>query len=151
MRVVLQRVARADVRVDGAVVGAIERGFLALVGVGRDDPAEHAAMLADKVAGLRVFADEAGKMNLALPDVGGAVLVVSQFTLYGNTRTGRRPSFTEAEDPERAAVLVEDFAATLEARGVRVARGVFGADMQVELCNDGPVTLVLDATDLART
>ena len=99
---------------------------------------------------MRVFADDAGKMNLALPDVGGAVLVVSQFTLYGDTRKGRRPSFTAAEDPERAAALVEDFAATLEARGVPVARGVFGADMQIELCNDGPVTLVLDASDLAR-
>ncbi len=150
MRIVLQRVTHAGVSVDGAVVGAIERGFLALVGVGRGDPATQAVTLAEKVAAVRVFADDAGKMNLALPDVGGAVLVVSQFTLYGDTRKGRRPSFTAAEDPERAAALVEDFAATLEARGVPVARGVFGADMQIELCNDGPVTLVLDASDLAR-
>ena len=150
MRIVLQRVTHAGVSVDGAVVGEIERGFLALVGVCRGDPATQAVALADKVAGVRVFADDAGKMNLALPDVGGAVLVVSQFTLYGDTRKGRRPSFTAAEDPERAAALVEDFAATLEARGVPVARGVFGADMQIDLCNDGPVTLVLDASDLAR-
>lgn len=148
MRVVLQRVSRAGVSVDGVTVGAIERGFLALVGVGRDDPDEHAGKLAEKVTGLRVFADEAGKMNLALADVGGAVLVVSQFTLYGDTRKGRRPSFTGAEEPERAAALVEAFAAGVESRGIPVARGVFGADMQVELCNDGPVTLILDATAL---
>ena len=145
MRVVLQRVTHASVSIDGVTVGAIERGFLALVGVGRDDPDEDAVKLADKVVGLRVFADDAGKMNLALGDVGGAVLVVSQFTLYGDTRKGRRPSFTGAEEPDRAAELVEAFAAALAAAGIEVARGVFGADMQVELSNDGPVTLILDA------
>ena len=149
MRVVLQRVTRASVTVDGAPARAIERGFVALVGVGRGD-ADHASRLAAKVTGLRVFADEAGKMNLALADVGGAVLVVSQFTLYGDTRKGRRPSFTGAEDPGRAAELVEAFAVALEANGIPAARGVFGADMQVDLCNDGPVTLILDAADLAR-
>jgi D-tyrosyl-tRNA(Tyr) deacylase len=148
MRVILQRVTRASVSIDGGEVDAIERGFLALVGVGRDDPADHAAKLADKVRGLRVFADDAGKMNLALADVGGAVLVVSQFTLYGDVRKGRRPSFTGAEDPIRAAEMVEAFAAGLERGGIPVARGVFGADMQVELCNDGPVTLILDAASL---
>jgi D-aminoacyl-tRNA deacylase len=145
MRVVLQRVTHASVTVDGEVVGQIDRGFLALVGVGRDDPDSHAVKLADKVAGLRVFADGAGKMNLAMTDVGGAVLVVSQFTLYGDMRKGRRPSFTGAEDPPRASELVDAFAAALERAGIPVVRGVFGADMQVELCNDGPVTLILDA------
>lgn len=150
MRVVLQRVTRASVSVDGVTVGAIERGFLALVGVGCGDPDEHAVRLADKVVGLRVFADDAGKMNLAVADVGGAVLVVSQFTLYGDTRRGRRPSFTGAEDPERAAELVDAFAAAIATAGIDVSRGVFGADMQVELCNDGPVTLILDASEPAK-
>jgi D-aminoacyl-tRNA deacylase len=150
MRVALQRVTYASVSVDGVEVAAIGRGFLALVGVGRGDPATQVARLADKVAGLRLFADEDGKMNLALPDIGGSVLVVSQFTLYGDARKGRRPSFTDAEDPGRAAQLVEGFAASLEGAGIEVARGVFGADMQVELCNDGPVTLLLDADQLFR-
>lgn len=145
MRVVLQRVARACVSVGGTEVASIGEGFLALVGVGRGDPPEHASGLADKVAGLRVFADEAGKMNRSLAQVGGQVLVVSQFTLYADTRKGRRPSFTGAEEPERAAELVEAFAAALESTGIGVGRGVFGADMQVDLCNDGPVTLLLDA------
>ena len=143
MRVVLQRVVRARVSVDGAAVGQIGRGLLLLVGVGRGDPDEHAGRLADKVATLRVFAD--GKTNLAIADVAGAALVVSQFTLYGDVRKGRRPSWTPAEEPDRAAAMVEAFTVALEAHGVPVERGVFGADMEVELTNDGPFTLILDA------
>ena len=145
MRVVLQRVARARVSVDGAAVGQIGRGLLLLVGVGRGDPDEQAGRLADKVATLRVFADADGKTHVAIDDVGGAALVVSQFTLYGDVRKGRRPSWTPAEGPERAAAMVEAFAAALEAHGVSVERGLFGADMEVELTNDGPFTLILDA------
>jgi D-tyrosyl-tRNA(Tyr) deacylase len=143
MRVVLQRVARARVTVDGDVVGAIERGLLLLVGVGRRDDPDETERLAEKIAGLRVFEDADGKTNLALADVGGEVLVVSQFTLYGDVRKGRRPSWTDAEDPDVAAECVEAFAQALESRGLRVARGVFGAHMEVELLNDGPFTLIL--------
>jgi D-aminoacyl-tRNA deacylase len=145
VRVVLQRVARASVAIDGEVVGTIGHGFLLLVGVGRGDPASQAERLATKIAGLRVFTDDAGKMNLALADVDGEVLVVSQFTLYGDLRKGRRPSWTDAEEPDLAAQRVEALALAFEAQGVRVQRGVFGAHMQVELVNDGPVTLTLDA------
>ncbi len=145
MRIVLQRVTHARVTVDGAVAGEIGRGLLLLVGVGRGDPDEHSVRLADKVATLRVFADANGKTNLALADVGGAALVVSQFTLYGDVRKGRRPSWTPAEDPERAAAMVEAFAVAIEQHGVPVERGMFGADMEVELTNDGPFTLILDA------
>ena len=148
MRVVIQRLARASVVVEGEIVGAIGRGFLLLVGVGRGDPAWHAERLATKIAGLRVFEDDAGKMNLALADVDGEVLVVSQFTLYGDLRKGRRPSWTDAEEPDPAAERVEALARALEAQGVRVRRGVFGAHMQVELVNDGPVTVTLDADQL---
>jgi D-tyrosyl-tRNA(Tyr) deacylase len=148
MRVVLQRVARASVSVDGAVVAAIDRGFLLLVGIGAEDTEGEAERLADKIANLRVFADAEGKMNLALGDVGGEALVVSQFTLYADLRRGRRPSWTRAADPAIAAERVEDFARALETRGVKVSRGVFGAHMQVELLNDGPVTLLLNASDL---
>ena len=144
MRVVLQRVTRATVSVAGETVASIERGFLALVGVGHDDDAADAERLADKIATLRVFADAAGKMNLALPDVHGDVLVVSQFTLFADMRKGRRPSWTDAAEPDRAAALVEAVASGLERGGIRVARGVFGAHMEVELVNDGPVTLILD-------
>ena len=127
----------------------IGRGFLLLVGVGAGDPPGEEARLAQKIATLRVFSDAGGKMNLALGDVGGEVLVVSQFTLQGDIRKGRRPSWTGAEDPAIAAGRVEAFATALEELGVFVRRGVFGADMQVELQNDGPVTLVIDAADLA--
>ncbi len=145
MRVIAQRVARASVTVDGVRVAKIGLGFLLLVGIGVSDAEDEVDRLAEKIAGLRVFADADGKMNLALDDVGGAALVVSQFTLYGDLRKGRRPSWTAAADPELAAARVEAFAQALENRGVRVARGVFGAHMEVELLNDGPVTLVLDA------
>jgi D-tyrosyl-tRNA(Tyr) deacylase len=148
MRVVLQRVTSARVFVDGSVLGAIDRGLLLLVGAGRGDPPDHARRLAAKVANLRVFADDEGKTNLALIEVGGEALVVSQFTLYGDIRKGRRPSWTDAEDPVPAAEQVEAFAAELEEHGVPVARGSFGADMQVELVNDGPLTLMLDSAEL---
>ncbi|MEA2550468.1 MAG: D-aminoacyl-tRNA deacylase [Actinomycetota bacterium] len=148
MRVVLQRVSRASVHVAGERVAEIARGFLLLVGVGAGDPPGEEARLAQKIANLRVFSDDAGKMNLALSDVGGEALVVSQFTLYGDIRKGRRPSWTAAEDPSIAAGRVEAFAGALENLGVRVQRGVFGADMQVDLENDGPVTLLIDAADL---
>ena len=148
MRVVLQRVSRASVTVEGERVAGIGPGFLLLVGAGREDLEDEAERLADKIANLRVFADAQGKMNLALADVGGEILVVSQFTLYGDVRKGRRPSWTGAADPGPAAERVEALALALERRGVTVGRGVFGAHMEVELLNDGPVTLVLDAAEL---
>ncbi len=148
MRIVLQRVARATVSVEGERVAAIGRGFLLLVGIGAQDAEDEVERLAQKIAGLRVFADAEGKMNLALGDVAGEVLVVSQFTLYGDLGKGRRPSWTGAADPDGAALRVEAFAQALEARGLQVGRGVFGAHMEVDLVNDGPVTLVLDGADL---
>jgi D-tyrosyl-tRNA(Tyr) deacylase len=144
VRVLLQRVARARVTVDDRVSGEIGQGLLLLIGVGRDDPPEQADRLAEKVAHLRVFEDGEGKTNLALADVDGAALVVSQFTLYADLRKGRRPSWTLAEDPGVAAQRVEAFARALEDRGVRVERGEFGAHMQVELVNDGPLTIWID-------
>jgi D-aminoacyl-tRNA deacylase len=144
MRIVLQRVARASVVVDGGRVAAIGPGYLLLVGIGADDPDGEAGPMAEKVANLRLFADAEGKTNLALAEVDGEALVVSQFTLYADTRKGRRPSWTDAADPAVAAERVEAFAAALEARGIQVGRGVFGAHMEVDLVNDGPFTLVLD-------
>ena len=144
MRIVLQRVARASVTVEGERVAAIGPGYLLLVGIGADDPEGEAEPMAEKVANLRLFADAEGKTNLALADVDGEALVVSQFTLYADTRKGRRPSWTDAAEPAVAAERVEAFASALEARGIRVGRGVFGAHMEVELVNDGPFTLVLD-------
>jgi D-aminoacyl-tRNA deacylase len=144
MRVLLQRVSRAEVRVDGRVTGRIERGYLLLFGVRGSDDAGVAAWMAEKVAGLRLFADEDGKMNRSLADVGGAVLVVSQFTLYGDARKGRRPSFIEAARPEHAEPLYETFTGLLRAQGLRVETGEFGAMMEVELVNDGPVTLWIE-------
>ena len=144
MRIVLQRVASASVSVDGSAVAEIGRGYLLLVGIGAADPDGEAEPMAEKIANLRLFADADGKTNLALADVDGECLVVSQFTLYADTRKGRRPSWTDAADPAVAAERVEAFAAALEARGVRVGRGVFGAHMEVDLVNDGPFTLVLD-------
>jgi D-tyrosyl-tRNA(Tyr) deacylase len=148
VRVLLQRVTRASVTVDGREVGSIGLGFLALVGVGEGDPQPHVERLAEKVVHLRVFADDAGKMNLALTDVSGQVLVVSQFTLYADLGKGRRPSWTGAAEPAVAERRVEAFAQALEARGVPVARGAFGAHMEVDLLNDGPVTIWLDADAL---
>lgn len=145
MRAVVQRVTEARVEVDGTVVGSIGRGFLVLLGVARGDTAADAAYLAEKTAGLRVFEDAAGKMNLALDEVGGAVLAVSQFTLLGDCRKGRRPGFTDAAPPELADRLYNDYVAALRAAGLTVATGVFRAEMRVHLANDGPVTLLLDS------
>lgn len=150
MRIVLQRVSEARVEVEGEVVGAIAQGFVALVGVAAGDGAEQAEALATKTAELRVFADAAGKFNRSLQDVGGAALVVSQFTLLADVRKGRRPSFRGAAEPSVAAVLVERYATALEEQGVPVAQGRFGAKMLVSLCNDGPVTIVLDSAELER-
>ena len=145
MRAVLQRVTHAAVRVDGIVTGEIKRGWLVLLGVGHGDTDADAVALADKAAGLRAFEDDAGKMNLGVTDIGGAMLVVSQFTLYGDCRKGRRPSFTDAAPPEEANRLYEIFCAAIAKTGIPVAKGVFRADMKVELVNDGPVTLLLDS------
>ena len=144
MRALIQRVTQASVAVDGEVIGAIGRGFLILLGVTHTDGEREADWLAAKIAGLRLFDDAAGKMNLSLADVGGAVLVVSQFTLYGDARKGRRPDFLQAARPEQAEPLVSYFVAQLRAAGLSVETGRFRAAMQVALVNDGPVTLWLD-------
>ena len=144
MRVVLQRVSRAKVTIEGRIAGAIERGFCLLVGFTHTDTLDQVRWMAEKIIGLRVFQDAEDKMNLALADVGGAILVVSQFTLYGNAEKGRRPSFIDAARPDIAIPLYESFIGELRARGVHVETGEFGAMMDVELVNDGPVTLVLD-------
>ena len=145
MRAVVQRVTRASVSVDGRVAGAIRAGLLVLLGVSRTDNLESAPYLAEKIANLRIFPDEAGKMNLSLLDIGGSALVVSQFTLYGDTRGGRRPSYIQAAPPEEANRLYEEFVRSMRAHGVTVETGVFQAHMQVELVNDGPVTILLDS------
>lgn len=144
MRVVLQRVSRASVRVDGEMVGSIGRGHLLLVGFTHGDDDAALEWMADKVVGLRVFPDDEGRMNRSLEEVDGGLLVVSQFTLYGDTRKGRRPSFVDAADPEVAVPLYESFVERLRERVSEVETGVFGAMMDVDLVNDGPVTLVLD-------
>jgi len=145
MKVVLQRSKAASVTVDGETVGAIRSGLVLLVGVTHGDTEADARKLADKVAGLRIFEDDAGKMNLSVRDKGGEILSVSQFTLYGDCRSGRRPSFTEAARPELAEPLYERFNACLREAGLTVATGRFGAMMEVALVNDGPVTLILDS------
>jgi D-tyrosyl-tRNA(Tyr) deacylase len=145
LRAVVQRVTQARVTVDSRVAGEISNGMVVLLGVGREDTAESAAYLAEKIANLRIFADEAGKMNRSLVETGGSALVVSQFTLYGDTRGGRRPSYTRAAPPEEANRLYEEFVRALGARGIHVETGVFQAHMEVELVNDGPVTLLLDS------
>ena len=148
MRAVLTRVRSASVTIDGEVVGKIGKGFLILLGVGPEDTREHCRYLAQKALGLRIFEDENGKMNLGLDQIGGEVLVVSQFTLYGNCRKGRRPSFTDAAPPELGNKLYEAFLQECEALGYPPQHGQFGADMQVESVNDGPVTLWLDTQQL---
>jgi D-tyrosyl-tRNA(Tyr) deacylase len=145
MRAVVQRVSRARVSVDGRVTGEIGRGLLILLGVGREDTAEVAASMAEKVANLRIFEDAEGKMNRSLLDVSGAALVVSQFTLYGDARGQRRPSFIAAARPEQAQALYEEFATALRQLGIAVATGIFQALMSVELVNEGPVTILLDS------
>ena len=151
MRAVLTRVNSASVTIDGEVVGEIGKGFLILLGVGPNDTAEHCKFLAQKALGLRIFEDENGKMNLGLEAVEGQVLVVSQFTLYGNCRKGRRPSFTDAAPPALGEELYEQFLKECEALGYPPQHGRFGADMKVASVNDGPVTLILDTEQLMDT
>lgn len=146
----MQRVSRARVTTNGGLAGEIGRGFLVLLGVGTEDTEPVAAKLAQKVAGLRVFEDAEGRMNLGLAEKGGAVLCVSQFTLYGDVRRGRRPSFDAAARPERAQPLYEAFCRAIESEGLRCERGVFGAHMEVEIVNDGPVTLIIDSRELEQ-
>lgn len=141
MKVVLQRVHRASVTVAGQVTGRIDKGLMALVGVGQDSTEDDARWLAAKTEGLRIFADQSGKMNLSVADVGGGVLAISQFTLYGNVETGRRPSFVDAAPPQVGQELYEVYCEALE---VPVARGVFGAHMDIDMVCDGPVTITLD-------
>jgi D-tyrosyl-tRNA(Tyr) deacylase len=148
MRAVVQRVSQAEVTVDGESVGKIARGFLVLLGVAIDDQPADAVAIASKIVGLRVFEDEAGKMNLSLAEVGGAVLAVSQFTLLADCRQGRRPSFTAAAPPELANRLYLEFIAEVRGLGIPVETGRFQADMQVALVNDGPVTLLIDSRKL---
>jgi D-aminoacyl-tRNA deacylase len=145
MRLVVQRSKNANVIVDGEITGSITKGFVVLVGVTHEDREEDAAFLAEKVANLRVFEDEAGKMNLSLLDVGGEILSVSQFTLYGDCRKGRRPNFMDAAKPDHATVIYEAFNSFLREKGLKVETGVFGAMMDVSLTNDGPVTLIIDS------
>ena len=145
MRCVVQRVSRASVTVEGKTPGEVEKGYMVLVGVEQGDGEADMRYCAEKVAGLRVFEDGEGKMNLSVKDVGGAVLAVSQFTLLGDARHGRRPSFSNAARPEEANALYEDFCQALRAAGIRVETGVFQTHMEVSLVNDGPVTILLDS------
>lgn len=147
MRVVAQRVSEASVTVEGEVVGAIGRGLLVLAGVTHSDSDRDVQAVADKLAGLRIFSDDAGLMNRSVVDVGGAFLVISQFTLYGAVKKGRRPSFTAAADPTTAEPLVDALVSALRGHGLMVTTGVFGAMMEVSLVNDGPVTLVIESRD----
>ena len=151
MRAVLTRVKSASVAVDGKTIGQIGQGFLILLGITHEDTEAQAVKLADKLVGLRIFEDEDGKMNRGLETVGGEILVVSQFTLYGNCRKGRRPSFTDAANPELGNALYEKFLSDCAELGYPPQHGRFGADMQVESINDGPVTLILDTDQLMDT
>ena len=148
MRALLQRVSQASVTVDEQVVGQIGQGLLVLLGIGQEDSEAQVRLLADKIVHLRIFENAAGKMNRSLLDIGGEVLVVSQFTLYADTRKGRRPSFTDAAPPAVAEPLVERFRAALAEYGLTVASGVFGASMQIDLRNEGPVTIWLDSEQM---
>ncbi|HET7755471.1 MAG TPA: D-aminoacyl-tRNA deacylase [Anaeromyxobacteraceae bacterium] len=148
MRAVVQRVRRGAVRVDGEVVGAVERGYVVLLGVEQGDADADVRWMAEKIAALRVFEDDAGKMNRSVAEAGGAVLVVSQFTLLGDARKGNRPSFVAAAPPELANALYERVCDAIGEKGIRVAKGVFRAHMEVELVNDGPVTILLDSRKL---
>jgi D-tyrosyl-tRNA(Tyr) deacylase len=147
VKALVQRVSRASVLVDGERVAAIEKGLCVLVGVGHEDTDEDARTLAERLVGLRIFEDDAEKMNLSLADTGGAMLVVSQFTLMGDTRRGRRPSFVDAAPPDRAEPLIEKLVASVRERGVEVATGKFRAHMHVDLVNEGPVTVLLDTKE----
>lgn len=148
MRALLQRVSRAEVRVEDESVGSVERGLCILLGIAHGDTEADAEFLAGKAAGLRIFSDDAGKMNLSVTDIGGACLVVSQFTLHADLKRGRRPFFGNAEAPERANALFEHFVAALRSQGPSVETGRFGAMMEVELVNDGPVTIWMDSAEL---
>ena len=145
MRSVIQRVSRASVEADGQVIGCIEKGLVVLLGIAKEDGEAELDYLVDKIAGLRVFADDQGKMNLSIAQVGGHVLMVSQFTLLGDVRKGRRPGFDQAAAPDRARVLYDTAVERLRARGVPVETGRFGAHMKLDLVNDGPVTFILDS------
>ena len=145
MRAVVQRVSSASVTVDGAVVGAVDRGLCVLVSAGHDDTEQDMRWIGDKLAGLRIFADDAGKMNLDVAQVGGGLLVVSQFTLHGDVRRGKRPGFSASMPPEQAAPMIAKLCTSLRDRGLPVAEGIFGADMLVQIANDGPVTILLDS------
>lgn len=148
MRAVVQRVSKSSVVVDGEIVGAIKKGFLVLLGVEKKDTQRDVEYMVHKVLGLRIFPDDEGKMNRSLQDINGELLVVSQFTLLGDTRKGKRPSFINAADPETGNRLYKDFVTLARGQGTRVATGQFQADMQVELINDGPVTILLDSNKL---
>lgn len=148
MRAVVQRVAHAEVAVDGKTIGKIGAGLLVFLGAGDGDTEEDLKYIADKTVGLRIFSDENGKMNLSVKDIGGEILVISQFTLYGDCRKGKRPSFTSAMEPVSAERMYEDFIRRMESEGIRTEHGSFGADMKVELLNDGPVTLLLDSSKI---
>ena len=150
MRLVLQRVTEASVEIDGTIVGRIGPGLLVFLGVGKGDSEHDAIFLADRVLGLRIFEDAAGKMNLSVKDVQGEILVISQFTLYGNTQKGRRPSFDAAAPPDQARVLYELFLQELRRSGLKIESGIFGARMKVSLVNDGPVTFVLESEPVAK-
>lgn len=146
MRAVIQRVSRASVTVDGAVTGSIERGLLVFLGVGKDDTQTDIDFIADKIANLRIFEDSDGKMNLSVTDIGGAVLLISQFTLFGDCRKGRRPDFTAAGPPDMANRFYEQTITAVKAKGVPFETGVFAAHMDIDALNDGPVTLILDTS-----
>ena len=144
MKIVVQRVKKADVKVDGKIVGKIDKGFMVLVGVTHTDTKENADYLAKKLCKLRVFEDENEKMNLSLKDVGGKLLLISQFTLYANTADGNRPSFIEAARPEQANEIYEYFCEKCKEQGIEIQKGIFGAHMEVSLINDGPVTIIIE-------
>ena len=148
MKIVLQRVTYAQVKVDGEIVGQIDQGYLALVGFTSSDTVEIVEKMANKMIGLRVFSDHEDKMNLALEDVNGAILSISQFTLYADSKKGRRPSFIQAAKGEAATLLYNHFNTYIKNRGVKVETGIFGADMKIELLNDGPVTIILDSNEI---
>ena len=148
MRAVIQRVNNASVEVDGKIVGEIGKGLLVFLGVGDGDTDRDLNYIADKTAGLRIFSDDDDKMNLSVTDINGEMLVVSQFTLYGDCRKGRRPNFTSSMEPVTAEKMYEDFIKIIESKGIKTAHGEFGADMQVSISNDGPVTILLDSSKI---
>lgn len=147
MRIVIQRVSRAQVSIENKLVGKIEKGLLILLGITHTDDEKDAKWLADKVSGLRIFSDEFGKMNKSVTDIGGEILLISQFTLYGDSKKGRRPSFIEAAKPDLAVPLYNKFITLIKEKNIKISTGEFGADMKVELLNDGPVTMIIDSPE----